>query len=269
MPLWGRDITSIARVMRTLPAQLGYAARCFRLFDRPLDVLIAYLRRTRVPGDVIRLRDGMSIQLSDHPHDVITVFVVFVREDYGAVPRDGVVIDIGANIGVFSLYAVHRGARVVVAVEPNSQSYALLQRNIETNGLRDFVRPVRAAVVGNPGTPARFPTGSSVYHRIVDGTTDGDWEWVDTIDLADLMADTGTVDLLKIDCEGAEYGILLNARPEVLDRVGALRLEYHDGRLDELGARLQAAGLRCVRLTEDTDVLGNAWYARPERPGST
>ena len=44
-------------------------------------------------GGILRLRDGTTVFLSDHPHDIITAFVVFAKGEYGALPRGGTVID--------------------------------------------------------------------------------------------------------------------------------------------------------------------------------
>lgn len=52
--------------------------------------------------------------------------------------KDATLYDIGANVGVFSLYAAIRGLRVI-AFEPESQNYALLNRNIYLNGLEHLV----------------------------------------------------------------------------------------------------------------------------------
>ena len=47
-------------------------------------------------------------------------------------------MDIGANIGIYSLYAAKRGHKVV-AFEPESQNFALLQRNISLNNLDNYI----------------------------------------------------------------------------------------------------------------------------------
>ena len=67
----------------------------------------------------------------------------------GFVPRRGdVVVDIGANIGVYSLYAAHKGAQVV-AYEPHPETFALLKAN--TTGRN--VECHQAAVVGKGTDP--------------------------------------------------------------------------------------------------------------------
>jgi hypothetical protein len=70
------------------------------------------------------------------------------------------------------------------------------------------------------------------------------------------------VDLLKVDCEGAEYEILLGSQPQTLAKVQQLRLEYHYGRVDELTAHLARFGLKTTLLRPDSDLSGNAWFGR-------
>jgi FkbM family methyltransferase len=54
--------------------------------------------------------------------------------------------DVGANIGVFTLYAATRKQAAVVAFEPSSENYAILNRNIYMNGLADRVIALNLAL---------------------------------------------------------------------------------------------------------------------------
>jgi hypothetical protein len=62
--------------------------------------------------------------------------------------------------------------------------------------------------------------------------------------------------LLKLDCEGAEYEVLLNARPETLKKIGNIAMEYHVGlnehSPEQLVAFLGAHGfvVECLPLTD-------------------
>jgi FkbM family methyltransferase len=64
----------------------------------------------------------------------------------GLGPND-VVWDIGANVGVFSLYAATRGCRVL-ALEPAAANFFALTRNVELNGLAALVTPYCVAIAG-------------------------------------------------------------------------------------------------------------------------
>src|SRR5262245_9977901 len=65
-----------------------------------------------------------------------------------SLPKDAVLWDIGANIGVFSLYAAARSQCSVLAFEPAAANFHVLARNIELNGLADRIRAYCVALCG-------------------------------------------------------------------------------------------------------------------------
>jgi len=238
-----------------------YVAKVFLLFRRPIRFLRHYVARTRPSEGVVEFRDGLRIHLSDHPHDVITVFVIFVRRDYGEIPSGSTVLDVGANIGVFALYAARAGAHAVHAFEPNTAAYEYLQRNVRENGLEQVIRTYRLAVSGRAGDRVNFPVAASVYNRIADAGSPGEFEVVETTSLRRILEAGGmaSVDLLKLDCEGAEYGILMGEERAPLERVGSIRMEYHEGRADELVSFLEASRFEVQLLRPDSEWTGNLW----------
>ncbi len=60
-------------------------------------------------------------------------------------PRD-VFYDVGANVGVFSLYAARTKDAVVMAFEPAAENYRILNRNIALNGLSDRITALNIAL---------------------------------------------------------------------------------------------------------------------------
>ena len=54
-------------------------------------------------------------------------------------PDDSVLMDIGANIGLYSIYAAKKGIKKIISIEPESQNYALLNKNIYLNGLSNQI----------------------------------------------------------------------------------------------------------------------------------
>ncbi len=76
--------------------------------------------------------------------------------------------------------------------------------------------------------------------------------------------DLSSIDLLKLDCEGAEWGILQGADP-VIDRVSQIALEYHltgEWSLEMLTGWLQERGFRVY--TQGRGWLGLLWATRLE-----
>jgi FkbM family methyltransferase len=210
---------------------------------------------------MVEFRSGLKILLSDHPHDVITVFVIFFRKDYGNITPGSVVMDVGANIGIFSLYAIYAGARKVFAYEPNSEAYQLLIENIRINQAQEAILPHQLAVTGSGEEKVKFPARASMYNAIITGETQGAYELIDTIRLETMVMQTGWIDLLKLDCEGAEYEILFQSNPATLENIKSIRMEYHAGKAGELVAFLRHHGFGRVHLDEVADRSGSihAW----------
>jgi len=219
-----------------VPKYIYYFIKCFFVFRNPFRVIYHYITESSPRDRIVVLRSGLTICLSDHPHDIVTVFVVFIRKDYGGVMRGGVVVDIGANIGVFSLYAASRGARRVYAFEPSQQAYDVLLKSIAVNRLKQVISPCRMAVTGTYGEKVRMPVGSSPYNQVLRGEVAEQYQEIGTTTLERILKDNhiDKVDLLKMDCEGAEYDILFNADRATLAKIREMKMEFHQGDIDRL-----------------------------------
>jgi len=181
----------------------------------------------------LRLRNGLRIESAAGALVVPLYKEIWYRDDYrlraDPLPRGATVIDVGANIGMFALYAaVAWGAARVYAYEPFPESFALLQRNAARNQI-DAIVPVPLAIAGTAGVRALHMQGRHGVHSLF-GDTTGAATSIECITLADAFARDRIerCDLLKLDCEGAEYEILLTAPSEVFARIGRIALEYHD-----------------------------------------
>ena len=160
----------------------------------------------------------------------------YVHPGYEITPGQ-VVVDVGAHIGAFAVWAADKGAHVT-AYEPDSRNYHVLQQNIAEWGVD--VTAVQKAVAKNAGVhkfwPNALPTMGSLT-RVA-----GDHIDVECVTLADIVGDG--CDLLKLDAEGAEYEIIVEGDAETLRRIERIMLEWHDSRdwADILIWRLSNAG---------------------------
>jgi FkbM family methyltransferase len=137
-----------------------------------------------------------------------------------------VVIDIGANVGIASVYAASLGAKKVISVEPTKVTYDKLVNNISLSGYSNIIALQKAVsnVTGNVVKISHNQNdGANGMHNI-----DTDYEEVETVSLNDLLKMTdGCEVILKLDCEGAEFDILMNASSEDLKMVSTIALEVH------------------------------------------
>lgn len=142
----------------------------------------------------------------------------------------GLVLDVGANIGAFALWASAAGAEQVIAYEPEPANAAQLRRHVERNGAAIVVE--EAAVTGRD-LPARL--------SLVSAGLEGDAHLVASdepgVDVAGVSLRTAIVSalavnghrevaLLKIDTEGAEYDMLADL-DDILPLVRRIALEFH------------------------------------------
>lgn len=263
MKLFGRKPARYVLGLKQLPAFLAASWRACFVFERPLTVLWAYIARRSPPGGEILLRKGGVIRLSSDPADVVTVFIIFARKDYGKVEPGSTVIDVGANIGVFALYAALSGAKAVYAFEPSASSYETLLANIKVNGLESVIHAERRAVVGRPRTAVKFPRGSDVMNAIIPDSQEGeDYDLVPAVALSEIVASGDSFSLLKSDCEGGEYDIFLQASEADILKILEIRMEYHGGPRDELIARLKGFGYKVRQFMIEDAGGGYIWLAK-------
>lgn len=206
-------------------------------------------------------RAGASLRLEDF-HDLVTAWIIFFRREYRVNPTARFIVDAGANIGAFSLYAaLHAHNARVLALEPFPSTLARLRSTIETNGLASRVSTREWALSGTDGTKHMSDGEGPSQSR---GTTDdgaADGVAVEGVSLATLFEreKIDRVDMLKMDIEGAEHDVLLSAPKAVLRRITSLALEYHPNASKEpLFRALNAAGFNLVR---DNPVAPNSGVA--------
>jgi len=199
------------------------------------------LRTIRIGGATLtyRLQRG----------DIQAVREVWVEETYRPpvdIPLD-TVVDLGANIGLTTLwYAVH-GASRLRCVEPLQANIALARRNLIQNGVSAEL--VEAAIGPADGT-TRFHADPRYSTR---GHVDeaGELE-VPVVSMSTLLADLDKVDLLKVDTEGAEVA-LFRAELSWLAKVNAIIIEFDRGDPRELAPLIEAQGFRYMPV-------GSAWW---------
>ena len=142
------------------------------------------------------------------------------------VTEDMTVVDIGANIGFYTLLAAKLvGTKgKVFTFEPEPQNYALLLRNIELNGYKN-VTPVRKAVSSKTGKADLFinkRTGSHGFlsdrEDVIGVTT------VETMSLDNYFEGKECpIDIIKIDVEGSELAVFAGM-PNIIKKNGNLKI---------------------------------------------
>ncbi len=169
-----------------------------------------------------------------------SIFIQREYADYFPFYQKSIIVDIGAHKGYFTLFAslnTDKQSRIV-SVEPVSSNFKILEQNIKQNGNITTIKAAVAAFDGQLDIHLSHDTNHSmIAMNPLSGQTNA-IEKVKAITLDSLFKDHSIdrVDFLKMDCEGAEYDILLNASVETLEKINILSLEFHDLKSSEKNA---------------------------------
>lgn len=176
------------------------------LLRNPLATALRAVQDKRIVS--MELRDGTVIENVPGNYSLLDlVYEIFVKNVYcREIPVRGndLVVDIGANVGVFTLFAGKRTRGHVYAIEPVAALVEGLNNNVRRNALHNV--SVHPGAAGGRDDLA----GATTLQRFMD------------------EQGIAKIDFLKIDCEGAEGEIFKSLPTEYLDRIENIALESHD-----------------------------------------
>lgn len=184
-----------------------------------------------------------------------------VAERLAGLGRPPRILDLGANIGLFSVFCRERwpGARVV-SVEPDPENLALLRR---TAAATPDIEVVAACAAPHDGS-VRFVAGQFAESHVADGASAEDTIEVACVDALRLAAGA---DLVKIDIEGSEWEILADPRLAALG-AQAIVMEWHEERCPRADppaaahAALRNAGFAVLGEHRPVSSNGTVWALR-------
>jgi len=147
--------------------------------------------------------------------------------DFTANANGLAVIDVGANIGIFSIYAAMKGAKVV-AIEPEPHNIELFKKNVELNNLQNKIKLYEFGI-GEPGTYRikNNAGGSSIVGYIQENydKENKDYTQIEVKSLDKIEFDN--CDFMKVDIEGAEYDMFESCNPQTLKKIKQMSVEFH------------------------------------------
>lgn len=165
---------------------------------------------------------------------------IFCEKAYSSLNVNGkTVLDIGANIADSSIYFAAKNASKVIAVEPFPSNYNIAKENIEINNFENKIVLVKGLITNvekvisiDPEYQGKGSGTSSIKHgSSVKDVKDG--IKISTYTLKNLIEkyhiDNG---ILKVDCEGCEYDVILQSDIKTLNNFVEIFIEYHKGSSD-------------------------------------
>jgi FkbM family methyltransferase len=224
----------------------------FEKYSYYLGSIFTLLLGTKDPFFILREFSGMAstnpkilrLRASDlcfqvrNKMDVWSIKETFLDrfyERFGVPIEDGWrIIDIGGGIGDYTIFAAYAYPHNrVIAFEPFRNSFELLQLNLKLNQIKN-VELFPEAISGSDGVLYLELEDDALQIKSVgtiESNADGKYQKIKAISLENAISRSGIerCDLLKLDCEGAEYDILFNAPPEIFHKISRIIMEYHDG----------------------------------------
>lgn len=173
--------------------------------------------------------------------------------------KGGTVVDIGASVGDSAIYFALKGAKIVYAYEPFPYAYGMARKNVAANHLDKIIKLHNEGVGGKNSKLGFDKTyisegGDSITDAVGKRKAGRPSVSVNVITLKSIV-DKYKIRhaMLKSDCEGAEYDILLGADDNTLEAFDEIMLEYHYGYIN-LKERLERAGFD-VNISGPTKML--------------
>lgn len=184
----------------------------------------------------VKLRNGITVNGGSHSIVVDLVSETFANKLYNPsnlnIKRGDIVVDIGANIGVYGLYAAQEKAKVVYEIEPLDENIPLIRNNFKNNNFNNY-KIINVAVSDFNGTDKLYigdldSHGLLFDHNFKEKLTKYKIVKTMTLDNIFLKYKIDKVDFLKIDCEGGEGYIFKTTNVKTWRKINKIAIEYHD-----------------------------------------
>ncbi|NEP11557.1 MAG: FkbM family methyltransferase [Symploca sp. SIO2C1] len=195
----------------------------------------------------VELSCGLQLALPPYAEIDHLYREIIVEDSYRLYPQskwteswDGqvTVIDIGAHAGLLSCLVAHLFPKSkVLAFEAHPTNHKFLEENIKVNQLEQQVTAYHLALAGEAGTRKIFSAPTPECHSTImpEGefyqdrlTMSGEVRCISLNEAFSLVPDESYIDLLKIDCEGAEGEMFDSASDATFDRIKRIAMEYHE-----------------------------------------
>jgi len=192
--------------------------------------------------------------------DLNSLYEVFVAKLYEKSQKYKIVLDIGGYLGESAIYFAQRGAEKVVVAEPSPANISLMKENITLSKWRDKIDILPVAISSETGysflitDDYSFPAHHLIEHHefmkmYIDEIYEKKEIKVEVWSFEKIINFIGheEIDLVKMDCEGSEYAIMLENKEDLLQKVRYYIIEYHNG-ADKIIQKLTNMGYNIQNL---------------------
>ena len=235
-------------------------------------VFLVYFGIYRKEFFSLYLKNGLKINLRTKSTDLQAFANVWILKEYEIngfeIRENDLIIDVGGHVGLFALYASLRCPEgKIISIEPHPQNFSLLKENMNNNKILKTKLVNKAITNSNEDIELFIDSLDDSAHSIYG--TGKKSILIKSITLIEIMNENkfSKCNLLKMDCEGAEFEIIQSLSDKELLRIEKICLEYHLKRdklspLDNLRIRLEKMGYN-VNIKPTNEFLGML-YAKKE-----
>lgn len=215
--------------------KINYGVSLFRNYSNWISII--FCRFFKLPIKKIILRRGPVIIGGDKSLVIDIVDEIFIRRVYNplylSIEPNDIVVDIGANIGVFSIYSALNGAKKIFSVEPLKENLEFITENFRINKLNSPVL-VNIAISDTNGLLKLYLPGYDSHGMLfnhINGQRINKYQNVYGTKFTSFLKKykISRIDFLKIDCEGGEGFIFSNPNKSDWKHIKKISIEYHDG----------------------------------------
>lgn len=265
---------------------MGESAAILWQGEKGRDKLILFSYFLKIPGIVVKsLATGKSFRELEEKNkklrgditisnrygrffcgnNILTVYTVNANNEKHLYPyfeiKDGVLIDVGAHLGKYSIPAAKNAGVMVIALEPDPYNFNLLKKNVALNK-RENIICLNKGAFSSAGVIPFYTTeageGMHSIYRQPESRQEASIE-VDTLDhIVESLQLNKPIKLVKIDVEGAEYEVLKGAE-KILQQFGPdLIIEiWRDdiSRFEQIKEYLQRFGYESAQYLDKENIL--------------
>ena len=190
-----------------------------------------YFKLTKKEYAIFETKFGQKIKIRVNSTDLMALTHVWMIEEYAKknfdIKSSDTVIDVGAHIGLFTLYA-SQSCKIgnIYSYEPVKENFEILKENMNINNLKN-VKIFNLAVSNSNSTITLFMNNDESGHSMFSESSEN--IIVKSTSLMKIFDDNKIKEcnFLKLDCEGAEYEIIEKLPSTYFEMIEKIIIEYH------------------------------------------
>lgn len=224
--------------------------------------------------NVLNHKTGVNFYEADN-NTISIIKEIFISKVYTKniikIEEGDVVFDIGANVGVFSLYASLIKGTKIFSFEPHPENFRKFSNNVKNNKIGNIKCLNYALGIDNEDRQmieGNISGGHKISNEKTATSIDIGGIKVKSVTLEAMMdkLDVEKIDFLKLDCEGAEGEIITSLGLDGLKKIDKIAVEFHNNHSilnhSEINELLKASGFTTTMTWDRNSYFGYIYGKR-------